>query len=354
MWLMWLMRLVLLVRHMLLARHMRLARGLLLAWRVGPAWSPRAAGAAEAAGFRRRPGGPGGAFGHGRLALFPGGQGGMHHGGAVGVVGRVVALGQAQLRCGPVGGGDLLGLVEVLPQHQGHGRAHAYRAGIAVALEHAVQVDHVVQRNAQARGQRAAVMVQAETGLADGLAGQHVGRKRACLRMVQLQQPGLVAGGQLHHMGAGVGLVGVEQRLALGIETEHGRRHQRGACGREFGVGGGHVDAALGQGGKRRQQAAVILAGSVQAGHGKRGGSRGKPSSMPALACPSGTGFLSPVRVDGVVENSGCNLPNPRPARLSTECLKNQRSGERASNKGICGWLRRTPMQGPAAVSKGV
>src|SRR5258708_18170529 len=51
---------------------------------------------------------------------------------------------------------------EVLPQHQGHGRAHAYRAGIAVALEHAVQVDHVVQRNTQAPGQRAAVMVQAD------------------------------------------------------------------------------------------------------------------------------------------------------------------------------------------------
>ena len=192
----------------------------------------------------------------------------MDERGGVGIVGGVAHLRRAECWRGPVAGAGAFGFAKAALQYDGHGGAHAGVVAKAVLAKDFVQVQHVGRLYAQALGQGAQIVVQAEADFGDVGRGQYLAGQRQGLGVAQLQHPGRAGCGQLHDVGAVVVLAGAEDGLALGIKTQGAGREQGGAglgpfCGR-----GRHLDGAVWQGGPGREQGAVGLAGGGAARHG--------------------------------------------------------------------------------------
>eukprot|EP01136_Pigoraptor_vietnamica_P026580 Opistho-1_new@81778 len=188
-------------------------------------------------------------------------QGLQHLQRRIGIVGRVQQLALAQLGHGPVGGGDLLGLVEVLAQHHADRGTHAHGAVVALLAEDGVQVQHRGDLDAQLGMDLAVVGLQAEADLEHGRRLQQMAQGLLRGLVAQLEDESPAGQGELDNVGAVADLAGPEGGPGLGIEAGHPGRQDLVAGRRELGRRARHEDLRQAQADEGFQQIGLGLAG---------------------------------------------------------------------------------------------
>lgn len=166
--------------------------------------------------------------------------------GGVGVVGGVEELVGGEVGGVPIAGGDGAGFAEGLLEDFGDGAADADLVLVAAFAEGLVEVENVVEGDAEAVADLAVVVFQAEADFENALGGEEVGNDGDGGGAIELENVGAVGEGKLDDVRAGALLASAEGGAGFGVEACY-------ACGKDvtgggfaFGLCVGDVDAVVG------------------------------------------------------------------------------------------------------------
>ena len=235
--------------------------------------------------------------------------------GREGVIGGVEELPQAEIGGRPIAGGDGFGFWKAELEQGAHGPPDADLPPVAEFTKNLIEIEFMVERDAQSAPDLAAIIFQPEAHLQDMLGSDDLGGHLLAWSPVQLEDEGFVGEGQLNDMWAAAFLANSEGRFGFGVKSRNPCRTNFVRCGFALGLCLGHMNVVRGESGEGGQERRLCFGGSHRSGAGLdlvpivraggRGGRRGSAASASAgfgLGCELrhlglSAGYLGEIRV---------------------------------------------------------